>query len=313
MKAKPHQFSSTLPTLSSKDHPPVAAHARQCFGVKRFVARRAALRDAGLSPKMELRILLSLPAFSTSCHVSAILLGLSAISGFAGDATWNGGTASWSTAAGWTTSPVGNYPKNGNAGQNWNATLNNGSAALDVEDILIQQFTLTGGTVTGSFNLSATGNLAWTGGGMAGAGTTSVAGTGSTISGSATRGLDRTLNNTGTMTNSMPDGAEPFYFGWKSAVTPGVLNNSGIFNLTAGGDFAHYNPNAGHAINNSGTWNISGAGTTSSVNPGIAFNNTGAVTAASGTFAMNGGGTSTGSFAASAGATLRRCAQPGGG
>ena len=112
---------------------------------------------------------------------------------------------------------------------------------------------------------------------MFGAGSTSVGGSASTISGTNQKGLDRILNNTGTMTYSTVDVTTPFYFGLGGTATPGVLNNLGTFNVTAGGDFSQNFGNAGHAINNSGTWNVSGAGTTSNVGVGIAFNNSGAV------------------------------------
>ncbi len=46
------------------------------------------------------------------------------------------------------------------------------------------------------------------------------------------------LSNSGTMTYSSSDSSNPLYFGLESGVTPGVLNNSGTFNVTAGGDFS---------------------------------------------------------------------------
>jgi len=45
-------------------------------------------------------------------------------------------------------------------------------------------------------------------------------------------------NNTGTISFDSADSGNPIIFGLVSGVTPGVLNNSGTFNVTAGGDFA---------------------------------------------------------------------------
>src|SRR5208282_908205 len=115
----------------------------------------------------------------------------------------------------------------------------------------------------------------WTGGNMEGTGTTSVSGTASTISGNSTVGLDRVLNNSGTITTTSAS-ASVIAFD-NDNVTPGVLNNSGTFNLTSGGNFGEDFSTGADAINNSGAWNVSEAGMTSSVGSGIAFNNTGSV------------------------------------
>ena len=180
-----------------------------------------------------------------------------------------------------------------------NDTVTAGDAASDV--ITAATFGVSGGSLNGlgTFNI---GNLIWTGGTMEGTGTTNAAGAASAISGSVAKALDRTLNNSGTITFSSSN-TNRILFGLNSDLTPGVLNNSGTFNVTAGGDFAQNFANRGHAINNSGTWNVSGANVTSDVT-GIAFNNTGTVNIASGTLALGGGGTNTGNFAISAGATL---------
>ena len=161
-------------------------------------------------------------------------------------------------------------------------------------------FALSGGTMDGAGTVNI-GNLAWTGGTMDDVGTSIVSGLGSTISGTGLKGLNRKLNNTGTITYSSGDG-RTIFFGFNGS-EPGVLNNSGTFNVTAGGDFTQSIGNPSHAINNSGTWNVSGPTFTSNVT-GIAFQNTGTVNVTSGTFALGGGGTSTGSFAVSSGAML---------
>ena len=119
------------------------------------------------------------------------------------------------------------------------------------------------------------------------------------------------LQNFGTITFSSADvgGTEAFngihfgaIFGGPEA-GPGVINNAGIFNVTAGGDFSRVTNNVGSAINNSGTWNVSGAGVTSKVSE-VAFNNSNTVNITNGTLTLAGGGTSTGSFSVSGGAAL---------
>ena len=166
-------------------------------------------------------------------------------------------------------------------------TISSGAVNFNSTTPTVTDINLSGGTLGGSATLNASGNLTWTGGSMVGTGTTSVAGAGSTISGNAQRGLDRVLNNSGTITDSRGDSII-LYFGLNSGATPSVLNNTGTYNVTAGGEFNQNVGNAGDAINNSGVWNVSGAGTVSNVNAGIAFNNTGTVNVTSGTFALNG-------------------------
>ena len=174
-----------------------------------------------------------------------------------------------------------------------------GDAAADI--VSAASFAMNGGTVAGpgKFNL---GKLLWTNGTMEGTGTTTVTSATSTISSGGFKALDRTLNNSGTIAYSS-GGISSIVFGLNTDITPGVINNTGTFGVTAGGDFAKSIANSGHAINNSGNWNVSGAGLVSSVD-GIAFNNTGTVNVASGTLSLGGGGMSTGAFATSAGATL---------
>ena len=288
MKAKPNYFSSKLPFTSANNHSPKTVQARRCSGVKRFVARVAAARDSDLCP----------PVFTTSGPVAAILLGLGALPSFAGDATWDGGADSWNTAAEWTSTPAGNYPKNGNAGQNWNATLNSGSAVLAVENISIQLFTLTGGVLTGSFNLTTAGLLTWSGGTMSGAGATTANG-GILMDNSSGFLVGRTLSNpsgkTATMSNSS-------YLYFSSGA---IFNNGGTFlaQVTQDG-YGLFDNGGGGTFNNSGTFTCNTG--TGSFPVGIVFNNTGTTNVQTGTLALQGGdgGSTTGDFNISGGATL---------
>jgi hypothetical protein len=158
---------------------------------------------------------------------------------------------------------------------------------------------LTGGALSGTSSVAVSGNLAWTGGAMTGNGAISVAGTASTISGTTDKMLHRILTNSGMITYANDDLAGGALFFGNAA----RLNNVGTFNVTAGGDFNSVVLGTG-VINNSGTWSVSGAGTSSNLSHGVAFNNTGTFSVASGTAVLGGGGTSTGAFTSSTGATL---------
>ncbi len=201
---------------------------------------------------------------------------------------------------------MGGFPNNGNGGvATYDAVLANGSTITLDQNITIQRFTLSSGTVTGTFNLILNDNLAWTGGTMSGTGTTSVAGAGSTISGSESEGAGPDAEQQRDDDLQLAPTAAPLYFGARERSDARRAQQQRHLQRDRGRRLRADHPNAGHAINNSGTWNVSGAGTTSNVSAGIAFNNTGAVNVTSGTLALDGGGTSTGSFAISAGATLQ--------
>ena len=188
--------------------------------------------------------------------------------------TWNASNGNWSVNANWTNAPVlGGFPNNGNLGVlTYDAILGNGGTITLDQNIVLEKFTIANGSVTGSFNLTLNDNLQWSGGTMGGTGSTEVIGTATIVNTGVNKGLDRTLNNSGTITYSAADLSNPLFFGLNNGAATSVLNNNGTFNTTAGGDFT-LNAGVGRAINNAGTWNVSGAGTTSTVN-GIAFNNT---------------------------------------
>ena len=66
---------------------------------------------------------------------------------------------------------------------------------------------------------------------------------------------------------------------------------------------------AAGTVNNSGTWIEASAGYTNAIGGGVAFNNSGAVQVQSGDLAVNGGGTSSGSFSVAAGSFLQLISQ----
>src|SRR6059058_5518255 len=96
-------------------------------------------------------------------------------------ASWLGGSGNWTTGSLWTTAPV--YPNNGAVGT-YDASIASGFPTLDT-NIAIQRLTLTGGEITGSFDLTLNNGLTWSGGHLYTTGTINLAtGSSSTISGS---------------------------------------------------------------------------------------------------------------------------------
>ncbi|MBI4528895.1 MAG: FecR domain-containing protein [Deltaproteobacteria bacterium] len=169
-------------------------------------------------------------------------------------------------------------------------TVNFNSAASSTNTLL------SAGTLGGTGVFTTTGTFDWTGGSMAGTGSTDI-GAGGTlnISGGSDKIIDtRTLNNAGTANLS---GGTLF------------LNNGAIFNNTSGDTFnaldeadISSNSDVAGTFNNAGTFTKSGPGTTTTVS--VPFNNTGAVDVQSGSLSLAGGGASTGSFAVDSGTTL---------
>ena len=207
---------------------------------------------------------------------------------FSGAGTVEMSAGTWSFTAG-TYNVANTVISGGNAGFSANATTNT--------------LTITNGTLLGSATVTVS-NLAWSAGSMEGSGKTVLTGAGSTISGPASKTLGREVENNGTLTISTPDSGGSIFFG-AGVGAPGILINtaSGTVNVTTGGDFLQGTANPADAINNLGTWNNSGGGGTSRVALGVAFNNMNIVNVSSGRLELN-GGTNSGTFAQTAGATL---------
>src|SRR5439155_24596612 len=119
---------------------------------------------------------------------------------FAGDATWNGVTGSWNNSANWTSVPSGNFPDNGQGGDNdWTANVGSGNAQLDTTSIDINQLNFSGGTISGFQDLTLELALTWTGGTFSDSGTMTVSGIGTNeISGGAHTLDNLTFVNSGT-------------------------------------------------------------------------------------------------------------------
>ncbi len=198
--------------------------------------------------------------------------------------TWTGGSAVWSSGANWTTPGApGTSPNNGLPTPTYDAVLGvNSTVTLD-QNITIQKFTMSTGTVTGNLGLTTNELFTWSGGiiGATGAspgafnanGGLSLAGSTKTLNG-------RTLNNTG---------AAMWTAGQLSTGNGSVFNNQlgATFDTNFDGSFLNNQGGLGTSIfNNVGTFTKSAGGGTTTF--GSTFNNTGTVDVQSGTLTLSG-------------------------
>ncbi len=173
-------------------------------------------------------------------------------------------------------------------------TISNGTANFSTGAALtIATLTFSGGTLTGSDNLTVT-TLNWSGGGtMSGTGATIVpAGSGHlNLTANANKTLNRTLTNLGKWT----------YIGNSGIGGTGTINNGGSFEDQSNPTFS-----GGLVFNNSGTYLKSPGTNTTKFQDTVAFNNAGTVTVMSGTLDLAGGNdTSSGRFVVDPAATLQ--------
>lgn len=159
---------------------------------------------------------------------------------------------------------------------------------------------LTSGSMTGAGNLDVRGEFEWSGGTVTGAGTTTVTSAGTLdVNGSAAKTMssNRQLVNNGSGT-------------WTGTGT-WFMNTGAVFTNGATGVFDFQN-NANYTLSVLPVASISNAGTirktvatgTSTVGSNIAFNNTGTLDSQSGIISLQGGGTNTGLFSCSSGASV---------
>jgi autotransporter-associated beta strand protein len=152
------------------------------------------------------------------------------------------------------------------------------------------------GTLNGTATMSFTGPVTWTGGTMSGSGATLTQG-GITLSGSGDTYLDgRTLQIVGTATFTGSN-----YLHGRNGGTFYNSNPSWIVDLQGTNNFVN-DGGATPVISNYGTFRKSTSAST--INVGFAMNNYGSVQVQTGTLNLAGGGTGSGSFSVSAGATL---------
>ena len=256
-----------------------------------------------------------------------VLIFLSASQTHAADIVWaNAGNGNWSSAANWMPNQVpgvgdnafitnsGNYTVTISADTSVNTVTVGGSSGTQTVALSGGTFTVAGtsiigpqgsvtfsaGTLTGGGDVTITGILNWSAGIMAGAGRT-ILGSGGTanFTGSGIKGLNRTLENGGTIHYS----GTVLAFGY-TAIVAGIVNNlaGGVFNVTGEGDF-NQSSAAAHAFNNSGTFNKTGAGTTTDFTA-VAFNNSATMNVNAGTLNLNSGGSNAGVMDVAVGTTL---------
>jgi PKD repeat protein len=215
--------------------------------------------------------------------------------------TFKVGAGMWSVDANWTNTPaLGGFPNDGNAGvATYDAIVGSGTATLD-ENITIEAFTQSGGTVTGGYTLTAhglhtwkSGTLSGTGinvdlGGLAITGTVSLSGRMmEPMAASTLAGGYLTMSSGAVVTNPV-------------GVTFSVLDDSSIFN---GGGVAPAMFNLGTVVKTGGGENVSGAGKLVTRIDTPLFNY-GTARASVGTLQLAGGGTTTGTLDTAAGAQI---------
>lgn len=182
-----------------------------------------------------------------------------------------------------------------------------GSVTLVAGSEIRGLLTLSGGTLTGTGDVTITNAMTWTSGFLNRTGTTAKlrveSGATLTMSGTSNRGLSRLLEVAGMGTVNYT--GTDLLFGWNTGQT-GTINvlANGVFNVTGEGDF-NLNSGSGHAVNNAGTFTKSGAGTTTDFGSGVPFNNNGVFTFTAGTVNLNGGGSTSNAIDVAMGATLR--------
>jgi hypothetical protein len=158
----------------------------------------------------------------------------------------------------------------------------------------------TGSTLTGSGDVTVSSQFTWSGGVMAGTGETRLnPGASGTISSFNTKLLARLLQNSGTLTYA----DNGLWFDPEGRLHN--LSNGGVFEITGIQSSFMENAAGAHAIVNGGTFRKTAASNgTTTINPNIPFTNTGTVEVQAGTLSLHGGGSASGSFQVSTGATL---------
>jgi hypothetical protein len=173
-------------------------------------------------------------------------------------------------------------------------TITGGTASFSSGEFVAPSvLTLSGGTLTGSDVVSVAGMTTWTGGMMSGPGVTNVGDL--TLGNSCCLDLvGRALNTAGT--TSAPTNA------FIRTGNGALITNLGVWDvadITVSNSFG----GAASSFDNLGTLRKATGHATTAFNQGP-FNNAGLVEVLSGTLALSGGGTSTGTFTVAAGATL---------
>lgn len=208
-------------------------------------------------------------------------LALTAAPLFAADftSTWTGGNSTWGVGANWSTPLApGTFPNNGFPTPTYDAILGVTSIVTLDQNITIQKFTMSTGTVTGTFGLTTKELFAWTGGTMSGVGVLNANG-GLSLAGGTKTLNGRTINNTGAAT---------WTAGQLSTGNGAIFNNQlgATFDTNFDGTLANNQGGAALIFNNAGTFTKSAGALTTTF--GAIFANTGTVNADSGTLSLSG-------------------------
>ena len=177
--------------------------------------------------------------------------------------------------------------------------LHGGTVSVaDGVTVLAHNFDLSGGTLSGAGELTVTGTMNWTAGGMDGPGLTTFAPDAVlAISGDSNKAFShRTVNNAGTATWTGTGRIDSTRGG-------AVFNNTGTFEVQADAAFTWSGLGTRPRFTNGGTFTRTGnTGLTDF--RGVAFNNESSVAVETGALRLAGGGVNSGSFAVAAEALL---------
>ena len=182
-----------------------------------------------------------------------------------------------------------------------NLLIDGGTANFNSGTTTATTIALTNGTLGGSGSVTASGLFTWRGGTMSGTGVTDPDG-GLLIDNAQVFLNTRTLNNAVGSSATMSNFAELLF------LNGAVFNNNGTL-LAQGntGSDGFFDGGGGGTFNNTGTFTRNTGSTAFTIGSNIVFNNSGTVNVQTGTLSLQGGdgGSTTGDFNISSGATLQ--------
>ena len=179
-------------------------------------------------------------------------------------------------------------------------SISSGSVFFNSNNITVPTLTLTGGTLGGTIaQVTSSGLLTWSGGTMSGTGVTNANG-GILMNGSYIYLDQRTLNNAAGQTATF--NTNGYYLYLSNGAT---FNNNGTFLAQNDYGYIYDNGVGANTFNNAGTFTRNTGSNDFSIY--TVFNNTGTVNVQSGILTLAGGdgGSTTGDFNISSGATLQ--------
>lgn len=212
-------------------------------------------------------------------------------------ATWSfAGPGNWANGINWSTNPA--YPNNGTHTYDATIALPNAQVML-INDVTVNDFNLSSGTLTGGGTLTINGAASWTGGALRGSGKIRVNGS-MQIAGGGLILANRTIDIASTATVLWQSGGIDAA---DDAGGGGTINNAGTFESQTD-DWYYWGNVLTPVFNNTGTFLKSGGseGFTQFFFP--VLNNDSFVDVQTSNIRFTGGGTNTGSFSVAEGALL---------